>query len=906
MKKIISKFGSIFVPLILCVAVIFTSFMSLDLIDDLQGNARVINYIGIVRGATQRLIKKELNHVPDDKLIEHLDKILYGLSNGSSELDLIKLESNKFQELLSKMKNDWSDIKIQIYDYRENKSNQILYELSEEYFELANDTVFTAEEYTEHTVQHAKTTLIIVNLIFVIMAIGCVVFTFYQEKRRKKLIEAENENIKKSKQLSRRAHELLAPMNEISEMMYVSDIENYELLFVNEAGKNTFNIDMSQQNLKCYKVIQGLDEPCSFCTNKLLKMNETYSWEYTNPLLEKHYLLKDRLIEWDGRIARMEIAFDITDANNEKEELMKRLERDEIRLACVRELYNNRDIELAINRVLRLVGELFSAERAYIFEFHGDYYTNTAEWCKEGVSPEIDNLQNIPIDDYQEWLDDLDKYKKVVINNVEDLKDTFPIGYELLSQQKIRNIIWVPLMKKGKLNGSLGLDNQDVDLAEIAVPFLQTIQYFLSLAIQRNEDEKMLYEMSQIDKLTSFYNRNRFIHDISEFESYKNSIGVVYLDVNGLKEINDSFGHDAGDELIKECSNIMSRRKISKYLYRIGGDEFVIIFLDLPEEKFYDYVQLLKTDFMNSQCRIAIGFKWTEDSKDIQKIIKNADELMYDDKKKFYQGHHPTNRYRHNNEMLKFLADPDLLKKKLNNNDFKVYLQPKIAVKDHTLAGAEALIRYQDETGQIITPDKFIPVLEDTYFVSKVDYFVFEEVCKNLCIWIKEGNTITISCNFSRVTFMDENFVKRIGAISDKYNIPRKFLEIEITEGANYTNFDTLIVRIKEIRKSGYKVAMDDFGVESSNLALLSIVELDVLKIDKGFVRDITSNKRSQIIVDAITNMCNGMDIQLIAEGVENEQQLDTLIKYGVKIVQGYMFSKPISVTDFENNYLKQ
>ena len=186
----------------------------------------------------------------------------------------------------------------------------------------------------------------------------------------------------------------------------------------------------------------------------------------------------------------------------------------------------------------RYIGTLFSAERSYVFRFHDQYYSNIAEWCKEGVLPQIDNLQNIPIGDYQVWLDELDKHKKLVINDIEEIKDTFPKGYELLVQQGIRNIIWVPMMKNGKVNGSIGLDNQDLGLAEVAVPFLQTIQYFLSLTMQRNENETMLFEMSQIDRLTSFYNRNRFIQDVSELKECKESVGVVYLDINGLKEIN--------------------------------------------------------------------------------------------------------------------------------------------------------------------------------------------------------------------------------------------------------------------------------------------------------------------------------------------------------------------------------
>lgn len=659
MRKMATKLGGIIVPLILCTALVLTAFMSVNLIDNLQGNARVINYIGIVRGATQRLIKKELNHVPDDELIERLDNILSGLSEGSDEFDLIKLDSIEFQTLLIEMKSEWEEIKTQIYDYREGSSTQKLYQLSEDYFQLADDTVFTAETYSEQTVQKARNLLIVLNSIFIVMAVGCSVFTFYQEKRQKKLIEAENENMKKSEQLSKQAQELLAPMNEISELMYVADMDTYELLFMNEAGKRIFQVDSSQKHLKCYKVIQGFDKPCSFCTNKLLQMNETYSWEYTNPKLNKHFMLKDRLIEWDGRIARMEIAFDITEANNEKNELKKRLERDNIRLECVRELYYNRDINLALTHILEHIGKLFSAERAYVFVFNDDNFSDIAEWCKEGISPQIDMLQNVPLSDYRMWIDSLEKHKKVVIDDIEEIKETSPAGYELLFKNGIKNIIWVPILKEGNLIGIIGLDNQDLGISKIVIPFLQTIQYFISLTMQRNENEKMLFELSHLDKLTSFYNRNCFIQDVAELKDNKESVGVIYLDINGLKEVNDCFGHDAGDKLIKKCADIIKSSSSTNRLYRIGGDEFIVIYLGVSEEVFCEHTQLLKYNFENSQCHIAIGCKWHENCIYLQELIKGADELMYDDKKKFYQEHHATNRYRHNNDLLGFSADSD-------------------------------------------------------------------------------------------------------------------------------------------------------------------------------------------------------------------------------------------------------
>ncbi|MDO4272885.1 MAG: EAL domain-containing protein [Eubacteriales bacterium] len=904
MKNQLLKLARALIPAVLCIALISTVFVSISSIENLNGNARIINYIGIVRGATQRLIKKELNNEPDDKLVEQLDNILSGLVNGSTEYNLVKLQCDEFQGLLLEMKQDWTDIKEEIYRYRAGSPKETLYEMSENYFVLADKAVFAAESYTEETVQKARSTLRIMNITFFFMIIAYVVIYFYQEKRRKQLIAAENENKRKSEHLTRCMQELLAPLNEISEMMYVADMDTYELLFVNEAGKRIFNIDDDLKGLKCYEVVQNFDAPCSFCTNPVLEVDKTHSWEYTNPVLKKHYLLKDRLIQWDGRIARMEIAFDITESNNEKIELKKRLERDNIRLECVRELYHNHDVNAAITNVLKQIGNLFSAERTYVLILKNDRFSNIAEWCKEGIIPQIDNLQDVPLVDYQEWIKLLERHECVIIDDIEDIKTVSPSGYSLLKRQSIKNLIWIPLERDGELRGCIGLDNHEQNMSHVAIPFLQTVQYFIALAMQRNEDEKNLFELSHLDKLTSFYNRNCFIQDTASIKNKHNSIGVVYLDVNGLKETNDRFGHDAGDRLLKTCAEIMKNSSVSDALYRIGGDEFVIIYENISEDAFNDEVRKLKNNFRNSECQAAVGSKWDENCSNITNIIKTADELMYEDKKKFYQKHPVTNRYRHNNELLRFLQNPDVLMDKMANSNFKVYMQAKIDVEKDLAVGSEALIRYEDEDGVIYTPDKFISLLEESNFISKLDYYVFEEVCRILHRWEMQGKKVLpVSCNFSRNTFMDVKFVKKITDISNKHKITKELLEIEIIENNDSADLDTLITRIHEIKKAGFKVALDDFGIECSNLVLLSKAEFDVLKIDRSLISDIVANPKARILVETTVNVCGILGMKLVAEGVETEEQLDILKKCNVKTVQGFLFSRPIPAEDYEKKY---
>lgn len=906
MKKMFSKLRIGLVPLILCLALILTGVMSVHSIVSLQGNARIINYTGIVRGAAQRSIKKELNHVRDDELIVRIDNILNGLSNGSDELNLISLESKDYQRTLSKLDKEWKSIKKEIYRYRKrNVSGDKLFQLSEEFFNSADQTVDAAETYTEEVVQDSRNLLFYINLIFVLMAVICAFFAYYQEKRRKKLIKAENENRRKSEQLSKRFQELLVPINEMSELMYVSDLHTYELLFANEVGKKTFKIT-DEKNQKCYKVLQGLDAPCPFCPNEVLKKDENYTWEHTNPVTKRHYLLKDRLMEWEGRKARMEIAFDITDAANEKNELKSRLERDTTLVECISELYRNQNMMEAAGDVLKQVGELFSAERAYIFSFHGDLVSNIAEWCREDISPQINNLQNLPKSGFEVWFRMFQGRKNIVIKDIEDIKLTMKPQYELLLQQGIKSVIMVPLERDGKLDGCIGLDNPRLNLIENAATFLETLRYYIMLAIRREEDEQALYRLSYLDTLTSFFNRNRYIQDVNALEGKDFSIGVVYLDVNGLKEINDLLGHDAGDTLLKTCSQTIKDSFEKASFYRIGGDEFVIICTDLSEKEFNENIHRLRNNFAHKECKAAIGFKWSENCSDVETIIKIADEYMYADKKEFYHNHRETGRYRHQNDVFDFLADPDILEEKLENDQFQVYLQAKIDVATHKIVGAEALVRYLDDEGMIQPPDKFIPVLESSYQVSKIDFYVLEKVCAQLQDWKNGGKAIfPISSNFSRTTFMEDHFIERLESIVDTYGISKTFLEIEITESTCSSDCRILTDRINQIRELGFRVSVDDFGAESSNLALLATARFDILKIDKGFVKDITSNEYAQTIVEAMVGVCEKMNIQLIAEGIENESQLEVLKNCGVETVQGFLFSKPMPIIEYEWKYLE-
>lgn len=248
-------------------------------------------------------------------------------------------------------------------------------------------------------------------------------------------------------------------MNEIPELVYVSDLENYDLLLVNAAGRETFHLKDSQ-GLKCYQALQGRDAPCPFCTNARLNTETPYTWEYTNPLTQRHYLLKDKLIRWKGRLARLEIAFDITETENKKIALQNALDGDKMIMECVQMLYQSEDVDSAINRVLDRVGSFMSADRAYLFAIQGERMANTHEWCAPGVEPQIQNLQDLDIRLLDRWRPSFNRQECVIIEDLEAIRDDSPDEYETLNIQGISSLVAVPLEKDGELTGYIGVDNR--------------------------------------------------------------------------------------------------------------------------------------------------------------------------------------------------------------------------------------------------------------------------------------------------------------------------------------------------------------------------------------------------------------------------------------------------------------
>lgn len=701
----------------------------------------------------------------------------------------------------------------------------------------------------------------------------------------------------------------LSLLNEISELVYVSDPETYELLFVNQTGCQTLHLE-NYKHKKCYEVLQGKTSPCEFCTNDRLCDDNFYTWEFTNPSIGRHFLLKDKIIQWRGKTARMEIAFDITERELQKQELKNMLDVQTLITNCVRMLYAVDDLDQTINAVLTQIGEFLVSDRAYVFEIKDELMNNTHEWTAPGISPQLEKLQQLDLSLISDWLPFFEKNDCIIIDDVEQLQKTNPAAYATLHAQEITSLIAAPIFLDNKLAGYIGIDNYDSEKIKNSSYLLLSMSIFLSYAIRHRNHVDMLHRLSYHDLLTNALNRNAFMDVLSQFRPGQYaSAGIIYIDINGMKEINDFYGHHQGDKiLITTVAKVFNLFK-SDELFRIGGDEFVIITYDLTETDFYEKFNLLRNIFCektNLPFSIATGSCWVKSPSDLNSLLQQADSAMYTDKKKFYYGKEKTSRYRHNLDDILNLANYSALQEALTAGQFCIYFQPKISLDTEEFIGSEALIRYINQAGEIIAPNNFIPILEEARLIKMLDLYVFEEVCKQINIWKERKLRVKpVSINLSRSTLSYHFLADQLLALITKHNIDISLLELEVTETAEVDNQLVFSQALEKLKEYGFSISIDDFGVRNASLSLFTTINFDILKLDRSLVKTLAQNQKARILIRSLAVICSDLGIKLIAEGVETLEQLDILKELRCNEVQGYLFSKPLPLNDFENKYLQ-
>ncbi|WP_139651760.1 EAL domain-containing protein [Raoultibacter phocaeensis] len=687
----------------------------------------------------------------------------------------------------------------------------------------------------------------------------------------------------------------------LSELVYMCDAETYELVYLNQAGVELFGTDIVGK--PCYEVLQGKSEPCSFCTNDRLGFETFYEWEHTNETTGGHYLLRDKLLDWDGRAVRLEIAFDITDRTRESELFRFQAEANAMVVESAKLLERETGFSLALDEVLGKLGTFLCADRAYVFEIEGERMSNTYEWCNAGVQPHKSELQNMPLSLIDHWLARFKGGEAAVIEDVRELPDDRADERAVLVAQDIVSLVAVPIEIDGRLAGYLGIDNPAVGGLEAIEMQLVGLTYFVAANMKRAATQRQLDELTWNDPLTRARSRAAFHRDYDRgrFEC----IGMALIDVDRLSIVNRELGRSAGDELLSDTARCL-HSVFGEGVYRVGDDEFCAVSTPIGYEEFADLSVRAMQRLGDEGIHASLGSAWHGACDSTAGLLDLAGDRMRSAKR----GRHRATDLGvdlASDAAVSTLLRPGGAKCAAEAGLLSIHLMPQASAVTGEILGAEALIRFCDrERGMQALPSSFIPALEDMGEIAEVDFFALSKACETIARWQREGrNPVPLAVNFSRRTIGDEGFVARISDTVASYGLDPSFIEIEITESAREESEALLHDVADGLRSSGFRVAIDDFGVDNANYQLFIQLEFDVLKIDKSLVWGLGTEARTMQVIQNLVDLCNGLGIETVAEGIESKEQLTALREAGCTRAQGYSIGKPKPIEEFERRFMR-
>jgi diguanylate cyclase (GGDEF)-like protein/PAS domain S-box-containing protein len=434
----------------------------------------------------------------------------------------------------------------------------------------------------------------------------------------------------------------------------------------------------------------------------------------------------------------------------------------------------------------------------------------------------------------------------------------------------------------------------------------------------KKEADDLIWKQANFDMLTGLPNRSMFLDRLNQ--AIKRSLRVnhlplalIFLDLDRFKEVNDTLGHNAGDNLLKEVAQrLLSCVRESDTVARLGGDEFVIILDKLDDlgsieriaknllinldEPFY-----LENEVAYISASIGITL-FPNDAADVNELLKNADQAMY------FSKNTGRNRYSYFTRPMEATAKNRMrlindLHSALTEGQFSLYYQPIVDLSTGTIDKAEALIRWQHPQRGLVCPSEFIPIAEETGLINDIGGWVFHEAVRQVAIWrTSENSAFQISINKSPVQFLNKNkthadWISHLRTL----DLPGQCIVVEITEGLLLDNNTSITGQLLGFRDAGMQVSLDDFGTGYSSLSYLQKFDIDYLKIDQSFVRNLSSNSSNMALCEAIIVMAHKLGIKVIAEGIETQEQRDLLTAARCDYGQGYLFSRPVPAVEFEN-----
>ncbi|MGB7541155.1 MAG: EAL domain-containing protein, partial [Burkholderiales bacterium] len=480
----------------------------------------------------------------------------------------------------------------------------------------------------------------------------------------------------------------------------------------------------------------------------------------------------------------------------------------------------------------------------------------------------------------------------------------------------IRSSVAVVVPKADGVFGALGIQSrQPGKFSTEQVSFLQSIANTLAAAVDRKHTEEQLTRLAQFDTTTGLPNRVLF-HDRLEqslVQGKRNDwlVGVMFIDLDRFKVVNDTLGHNFGDKLLVEVgARLVQSVRGGDTVGRLSGDEFAVVLSDLAraddaglvaQKVLEGFSAPFDLDGHKAYVTASIGIAVSPgDGLDPDVLLKNADTAMYRVKSKgrnAYQFYMPEMNERAV-ERLELETD---LRGALERGEFFLHYQPKVELRSHSVIGFEALLRWKNRNKGLVPPAEFIPLLEETGLINPVGEWALREVCRQIKAWQRSVvKALPVAVNLSARQFQQKDLDVKIRQILAENGVDPALLEIEITESFLMHDAELAARTLQALQDSGVRVSVDDFGTGYSSLSYLRRFRLDALKIDRSFVDNVVANGDDAAITLAIINIAHSLKLNVVAEGVETEAQLNFLSANGCDAAQGYLFSKPVGAEECE------
>ena len=413
--------------------------------------------------------------------------------------------------------------------------------------------------------------------------------------------------------------------------------------------------------------------------------------------------------------------------------------------------------------------------------------------------------------------------------------------------------------------------------------------------------------LATYDELTGIYNKQAFYAKTKEMllDNPDKNFDLLRINIERFKVLNDLFGESTGDKLLRYIGKFLKEINLPLCVSgRLYADNFVVCYEagKGDSRRMINTLQMVADSFaINNRTILSFGLYRIDDKTlPVSVMCDRANMALWKAKGNFKN---PYCEYdeKMRQQVLKEQKIINAMEMAIQNKEFTLYIQPKYDIEKGTIIGAEALVRWISQKNGFISPGDFIPVFENNGFVYEVDKFIWEESCRYLRKWLDEGREVhPISVNVSRIDLYDPKLVQHLVDLREKYQLPSQYLELEITESAYTEDPEQIITITRQLREAGFVILMDDFGTGYSSLNMLKDIQIDVLKLDMGFLKSSDYSAKGGNILTAILKMAESLKMQTIAEGVETKEQVEFLKSIGCKYVQGFYYSKPLPVDEFE------